>query len=142
MAAPVDWLSDFVTYLALATGSGGHGAGTLGTNLFRFQYPAAFNPDNLCTVVTPIGGPGFNPGLGIDFPAVQILHRCRTADTAWEESQRLYHRLKDCEPVRLGSDPYTGINGIKALQAPFSLGQDEARAWVFVASYELDLVAE
>lgn len=140
MAAPVDWLADFIAYLAST-----HSAGTLGTNLFRFAHPADLSPASLCTVVQPIPGGLQNRGIGIDFPAVQIIHRCQTPQTAWREAQRLYFALTnlDIGQLKLGTGPpYTRINGITALQAPFFLGQDEARAHEFSASYQLDLVAE
>jgi len=137
MAAPIDWLTDFVSYLCTT-----HSAGTIGTNVFRFQYPSTFAPSSLCTVVSPIGGTAFDKGIGVDFPSVQILHRCQTVDTAWDAANALYHRLKDAGPVRLGSAPYTLINSVRALQVPYVIGQDEARAWVISASYELDLLSE
>lgn len=140
MAAPVDWLTDFIAYLAAS-----QSAGTIGTNLFRFAHPADQNPDSLCTVVQPIPGATQNRGIGIDFPSVQIIHRCRTPQTAWREANRLYFALTnlDIGQLKLGTGPpYTRINGITALQAPFFLGQDEARAHEFSASYQLDLVAD
>lgn len=140
MAAPLDWLTDFVAYL-----SASQSAGTLGTNLFRFAHPADFNPATLCTVVQPIPGAVQDRGIGVDFPTVQIVHRCQTPQTAWREANRLYFALtsKTLGPLRLGTGPpYTLINGIKALQAPFFLGQDEARGHEFSASYQLDLLAD
>lgn len=140
MAHPTDWLADFVSYLAST-----HSAGTLGTNLFRFAHPADFSPATLCTVVSPIPGAVGDRSIGYDNPTVQIIHRCQTPNTAWQEAMRIYFALtdKDLGPLRLGTGPpYSIVYSIRALQAPFLLGQDEARASEFSASYELDLVAE
>lgn len=140
MAHPTDWLADFITYLAST-----HSAGTLGTNLFRFAHPADFSPATLCTVVQPVTGGVGDRTIGYDRPTVQIIHRCSTPNTAWQEAYRLYFALTapGLTPGRLGTGPpYSLIYSIQALQAPFLLGQDDSRAFEFSASYELDLVAE
>lgn len=140
MAYPTDWLADVVAWL-----ESDMDAGTLGTDLFRFQHPANFNPATLCRVVQPVTGSTGDRSIGFQRPTMQIVTRCKTPATAWQEAIRLYNALtdRDLGPLKLGTGPpYTLIYSIQALQAPFFLGQDEAQAHEFSASYELDLVAE
>jgi hypothetical protein len=127
----------------LADKSGG--ALRVGVNLFRASLPPTASTTDLVAVLVPTAGQARDKSLRVDFPRFQLMHRAKNFAVAWADAQRVYAQLtaEETFPLRVGAKgKYVGLNSIRALQAPFSIGQDGNQSPLVVCNYELEIAAE
>lgn len=117
--------NDVAAWLAL------QGEGVLGTSLFIGQLPPA-PLDAVLLVET--GGRGSDTAHRVRHLSLQVT--ARDADYAAARARAwAIHNLLDGPPTprSMGSSK---VLYSKAIQPPFSLGQDERQAWRFVCNFE------
>jgi hypothetical protein len=115
-----DFGADLRAWLAT---SGGLGL-VAGTSIFRGQYPQDVVEGVL---VIETGGERSDRPTGSVMLTVQITCRYRDMATAMAKSRAIYSLINEpSAPRTMGSSK---IMYSKAIQPPFSLGQDERQAW-------------
>lgn len=133
-----NWTNDLAALLV----ANSSGSLVLGTNLFIGEIGETASLDSMATLLYPSGG-GLDSEAVSHRPGLQITQRCKSYATAWAEAWRVYeYFLANPGPTRLGASPYTLMQGIKAVQTPFSIGRDETQSWRIVCNYELELLAQ
>lgn len=120
-----DFTSDLRTFLAAQS------VGTAGTDLFRGMIPA--NVINAVLLVDT-GGDRSDSTHGSVIRTVQVTCRHVVLATAIAKANAVYGLLNEpSAPRTMGASRVTYS---KAIQPPFTLGQDERQAWRVVANYE------
>lgn len=118
------WLDDLTAYLAA------QGVGTVGTNLFKGQFPS----DTLEGVlITPTGGLASLPYIDTERPRIQVLCRYKSFSTGWTKAYSIYSLLNHTQ----FSQGSSRIPHIRAVQPPFSLGQTDRQLWRIVNNYQV-----
>lgn len=105
---------------------------TAGADLFRGQFPQDVVEGVL---VVETGGSASDPVVRSVPVTVQVTCRYRSLSAALAKA-RLIHSIFDrpSAPVVLGGSMRSLYS--RAIQPPFSLGQDERQAWRVVCNYE------
>jgi len=116
----------------LATWLSAQGQGTLASTLFIGQLPPSSPLDAVLLVET--GGRGSDTAHRTRTRSIQVTAR-GTSYAAARARAWAIHGLLDAPaaPRLMGS---SRILYSKAIQPPFSLGQDERQAWRFVCNFE------
>lgn len=105
---------------------------TAGGTVFRGQFPQHVIEGVL---VVETGGGRSDRVTGSVLLTAQVTCRYRSLTTALAKARAIYELLNEpSAPRTMGS---TRIIYSKAIQPPFSLGQDERQAWRVVCNYEL-----
>lgn len=131
MALP-DFGADLVHYLdAQISGL------TAGTNLFRGQFPQTVVNGVL---VVETGGERSDRPLGYVTITAQITSRSQDYVAALTRARALYDLLNEpASPRTMGATGASKVTYSKAIQPPFSLGQDERQAWRIVFNAEFQV---
>lgn len=104
---------------------------TAGTNLFRGQFPQSVIEGVL---LIETGGERTDRPTGSVIVTVQVTCRYRDLDTALAKARAIYALLDGPSVQRtMGSSK---VIYSRAIQPPFSLGQDERQAWRVVFNAE------
>lgn len=125
MAATAAWLDDLATYLAA------QGIGTVGTTIFKGQFPTDILEGVL---IVPTGGFTTLKTITTERPTIQVTCRYKSFATAWAKSYAIYALLN--QPLTFAS----GANKFfysRAIQPPFSLGQADRQLCHIVNNYQL-----
>lgn len=115
---------------ALAPYLAANGVGTLGTSLWEEQFPAGASG----VMVLETSGPSPR-SRGESWGRVQVTSRHTDWTTARNAAWAVHDLLHDKQPLILA----TGVacTHSRAIQAPTSLGRDEAGMWRFVFNVQL-----
>jgi hypothetical protein len=120
-------LDDIASYLQT------QGVGTVGTDLFKAMLPDT--PD-ACVAVLEFGGDepvdtySVTAGtIKVERPALQIICRAAQDDysAARTKAESAYKQLHNLGPATLSGTVYLGV---KAREAPFTLGRDSNGRWL------------
>lgn len=120
------WVDDLAADLQTA------GLGTVGTSIFIDQIPP--DAENALLLIPYPGQPSDNLQQ-VQHPRLQVTARNISRAAAQAAITAVYQRWDNQEAWEAGPTP-TQVVDCKALQAPFSLGQDELQQWRMVCNFK------